>query len=50
MPLNMLIFGGTIFLGRHLVEVARARRHDVTLFNHGQHAEDEGYTGREEEW
>jgi len=35
--MNLLILGGTIFVGRHLVEVALARGHRVTLFNRGQH-------------
>lgn len=37
MGLKILIIGGTIFLGRHLVEAAVARGHTVTLFNRGQH-------------
>ena len=36
----MLILGGTVFLGRHLVEVALARKHDVTLFNRGRNNPD----------
>src|SRR5262245_21135498 len=35
--MDMLIIGGTVFLGRHLVEAAHARGHTVTLFNRGQH-------------
>ncbi|MBK7453596.1 MAG: hypothetical protein IPJ46_07720 [Anaerolineales bacterium] len=31
-----LIFGGTRFLGRHLVNSARARGLEVTFFNRGQ--------------
>jgi 2'-hydroxyisoflavone reductase len=38
--MNLLILGGTIFLGRHLVEAALARDHAVTLFNRGQHNAD----------
>jgi 2'-hydroxyisoflavone reductase len=34
---KLLILGGTVFLGRHLVEAAQARSHEVTLFNRGQH-------------
>ena len=34
--MKILIIGGTRFLGRHLVNSARARGHDVTLFNRGQ--------------
>jgi 2'-hydroxyisoflavone reductase len=37
---KLLILGGTVFLGRHLVEVAQARGHEVTLFNRGQHGAD----------
>jgi len=37
---NLLILGGTIFLGRHLVEAAQSRGHRVTLFNRGQHCPD----------
>lgn len=33
--MNVLILGGTLFLGRHLVEAALARGHAVTLFNRG---------------
>jgi len=35
--MKLLILGGTIFLGRHLVDAALARGHEVTLFNRGQH-------------
>lgn len=35
--MKLLIIGGTIFVGRHLVEAAQARGHEVTLFNRGQH-------------
>lgn len=38
--MNLLILGGTIFLGRHLVELALSRGHEVTLFNRGQHNAD----------
>ncbi len=34
--MNLLIIGGTRFVGRHLVERALARGHTVTLFNRGQ--------------
>jgi 2'-hydroxyisoflavone reductase len=37
---KLLILGGTIFLGRHLVEAARARGHEVTLFHRGEHGAD----------
>lgn len=35
-PLRLLILGGTGFLGPHLVEIARARGHTLTLFNRGR--------------
>ncbi len=35
--MKLLILGGTVFLGRHLVEAALERGHQVTLFNRGQH-------------
>lgn len=35
--MKLLIIGGTIFLGRHLVEAARARGHTVTTFSRGHH-------------
>jgi 2'-hydroxyisoflavone reductase len=38
--MKLLILGGTIFVGRHLVEVAVARGHEVTIFNRGQHNAD----------
>ncbi len=38
--MKLLILGGTIFLGRHLVEAAQARGHEVTLFNRGRHNAD----------
>jgi 2'-hydroxyisoflavone reductase len=34
--MRILILGGTVFLGRALVEVALARGHEVTLFNRGR--------------
>src|SRR5262245_19597606 len=34
--MKLLILGGTQFLGPHTVEAARARGHEVTLFNRGQ--------------
>ena len=37
---NLLILGGTVFLGRHLVEAALARKHEVTLFNRGRNNPD----------
>ena len=35
--MNLLVLGGTIFLGRHVVEAALARGHAVTLLNRGRH-------------
>ena len=35
--MRLLILGGTIFLGRHLVDAALAAGHELTLFNRGQH-------------
>ncbi len=34
--MKILILGGTIFLGRHLVNAALSRDHEVTLFNRGR--------------
>ena len=34
--MRILILGGTLFLGRHLVEAALARGDEVTLFNRGR--------------
>jgi 2'-hydroxyisoflavone reductase len=34
--MNILILGGTRFVGRHMAETALARGHRVTLFNRGQ--------------
>ena len=35
--MKLLVLGGTIFLGRHVVQVALARGHAVTLLNRGRH-------------
>lgn len=35
--MKLLILGGTLFLGRHIVESALRDGHEVTLFNRGQH-------------
>jgi len=36
---RLLVLGGTVFVGRHVVEAALSRGHEVTLFNRGrQHA------------
>lgn len=34
--MRLLILGGTLFLGRHVVEAALQRGHDVTLFTRGR--------------
>jgi 2'-hydroxyisoflavone reductase len=34
--MRLLILGGTVFLGRHFVDAALARGHEVTLFNRGR--------------
>ena len=34
--MNLLVIGGTVFLGRALVDAAAARGHRVTLFNRGK--------------
>jgi 2'-hydroxyisoflavone reductase len=33
---KLLVLGGTVFVGRHVVEAALSRHHDVTLFNRGR--------------
>ena len=38
--MNILIIGGTRFLGRYLVTAALARGHKITLFNRGNHSID----------
>lgn len=35
--MKLLILGGTIFLGRHIVEIALERGHEITLFTRGRH-------------
>ena len=35
--MNLLVLGGTIFLGRHIVDAALAAGHAVTLLNRGRH-------------
>lgn len=34
--MRLLVLGGTVFLGRHLVEAALGAGHEVTLFNRGR--------------
>ncbi len=38
--MKLLILGGTVFLGRHLVEAGRSRGHEVTLFHRGRSGAD----------
>ena len=38
--MRVLILGGTVFLGRHLVEAAVTRGHNVTIFTRGQNPAD----------
>ncbi|GER90864.1 hypothetical protein KDW_50260 [Dictyobacter vulcani] len=38
--MKILILGGTVFLGRHLVDAALARGHEVTLFHRGIHGKE----------
>jgi 2'-hydroxyisoflavone reductase len=37
---RVLVLGGTLFVGRHVVELLLARGHDVTLFHRGQRGRD----------
>lgn len=41
--MKLLIIGGTKFLGRHLIAAARARGHQVTLFNRGTKYTEESF-------
>ncbi len=34
--MKLLILGGTVFLGRHIVETARQRGHEIALFTRGE--------------
>ncbi len=36
--MKLLILGGTRFVGRHLVTATLERKHEITLFNRGQHS------------
>lgn len=38
--MKILILGGTVFLGRYLIEAALARGHAVSVFNRGRHEPD----------
>lgn len=35
--MRVLILGGTVFLGRHVVDEALRRGHELTLFTRGKH-------------
>lgn len=35
--MKLLVLGGTVFLGRHLVEAAQQHGHAVTIFHRGEH-------------
>lgn len=35
--MKLLVLGGTLFLGRHVVDAARRRGHEVTVFHRGSH-------------
>src|SRR3954468_5925646 len=37
MGLRILALGGTVFLGRHIADAARARGHEVTIYSRGRH-------------
>ncbi|PZM85423.1 MAG: epimerase [Candidatus Melainabacteria bacterium] len=39
--MKLLILGGTVFLGRHIVNAALAAGHEVTTFNRGKHSLEE---------
>ena len=36
-PMNLLVLGGTGFIGPHLVRYAVSRGHKVTIFTRGRH-------------
>ncbi|HEX8890074.1 MAG TPA: NAD-dependent epimerase/dehydratase family protein, partial [Pyrinomonadaceae bacterium] len=38
--MKILILGGTIFLGRHLIDATLERGHQITIFNRGRHNPD----------
>ena len=38
--MKILILGGTIFLGKHIVNSALRQGHEVTMFNRGIHNPD----------
>jgi 2'-hydroxyisoflavone reductase len=37
MGLRILVLGGTVFLGRHVVDAAQRHGHDVTIYTRGKH-------------
>jgi 2'-hydroxyisoflavone reductase len=39
---RLLVLGGTVFLGRAVIDAALARGHDVTIFNRGTHPAPDG--------
>ncbi len=38
--MRLLVLGGTVFVGRHIVETALEAGHDVSIFTRGQHGPD----------
>ena len=38
--MRLLVLGGTVFVGRHVVETALAAGHEVSIFTRGQHGPD----------
>jgi len=38
--MKILVLGGTVFVGRHIVAAALERGHEVTMFNRGEHSPD----------
>lgn len=38
--MKLLVLGGTVFLGRHIVAAALVQGHEITLFNRGRHNPD----------
>ena len=37
--MKLLVLGGTVFLGRHVVNEALARGHEVTIYTRGLHGD-----------
>ena len=37
LAMRLLILGGTVFLGRHVIDAALARGHAVSMLNRGRH-------------